>query len=100
MATYTELYKLFNDSELRNRVVAATVIAAYALLASSPTLNDRVWFSAVMANPKGEGLKAFTAVLAANAGLSVTAIQGASDSVILSEVESIRSALVAALAGV
>ena len=99
MAEYKDLYGLFNNSELRNRVVAATTIAAYGLLAATPTVNDRAWFSAVMANPKGEGSKAFIAVLAANSGLSTEAVTGASDATILSAVEAIRPTLIAALAG-
>lgn len=100
MATYIELYDLLNNSELKNRVLAATVVAAYSLLAGTPDAKDRAWFAAVMANPKGEGMKAFRAVLAANAGLSVASVKEASDSAILSEVETIRPALISALAGV
>ncbi len=100
MANYIELYELQNNSELRNRVIAATVVAAYALLGGTPNKDDRAWFSVVVANPKGEGIKAFHAVLAANAGLSVTDIKNASDSAILNEVVSIRPVLVQALAGV
>jgi hypothetical protein len=100
MADYEDLYQLFNDSALRNRVIVATVVSAHALLAGNPTLNDRAWFAAVMANPRNEGSKAFMAVLAANAGLAIASITGAGDSDILSKVESIRPALVSALAGV
>ena len=40
MATYTELRVLFGNDELRNRVVSATLIAAYGLLSGTPTADD------------------------------------------------------------
>lgn len=100
MATYTELRGAFGNDALRNRVVMATVIAAYGLLATAPDAADRAWISAVFASPETEGRKAFMGILAANAGLSIINIEEATDAAIQTQVEVIIPSLVAALAGV
>jgi hypothetical protein len=99
MATHSELRGLFSNDELRNKVVAATLIAAYGLLSGAPTADDRAWFSEVMKNPEAEGRKAFMAIIAANAGASLATITNASDATISSQVDTIVPQLVLALAG-
>ncbi len=99
MATYEELRGSFNDTALSNRVVMATVVAAYGLLQATPTAADRAWASMVFRKPEEEGKKAFMAVLAANKDASIEAIQGASDASIQSQVDGVVTGLVLALAG-
>ena len=100
MATYIELRGAFGNDDLRNKVVMATVIAAYELLGGTPTAADRTWISAVFANPETEGRKAFMGVLAANVGLALTAIETATDSAIQTQVDIVVPQLVSAMAGV
>ncbi len=100
MAAYEDLRKAFSNDELRNRVVMATIIAAYGLLATAPDAADRAWLSAVFSNPDAEGKKVFMGILAANAGLSITNISQATDAAIQTQVEVIVPQLVAAMAGV
>ncbi len=100
MATYIELRGAFGNDELRNRIVMATVIEAYGLLATTPTAADRTWISAVFANPETEGRKAFMGVLAANAGLTIANIEAASDAAIQTQVAIVVPQLVSAMAGV
>lgn len=101
MATLLEIRTiLFSEDELRNKVTSQTIISAYDLTTGSPTAADKAYFDAVMAAPISFGKKAFYAVLAANAGSSVAAIQGASDATIKTNVDAITPMLVDALAGV
>lgn len=100
MATYLELRGMFNDSDLSNKMAMAVVISAYDILQGTPTADDRTWVAAVLSNPKAAGNQAHMAVLAANKGLTTTAILSAADSVIQSQVDAIVPSLVKALAGV
>ena len=100
MATYEELRGIFNDSDTKNKVVMATVIAAYELLQTTPTADDRAWASRVFDDPEAEGRKAYMAVLAANKASTVVAIQAATDATIQTQVDGVVPSLVQALAGV
>tara|TARA_R110002096_G_scaffold34857_2_gene99322 strand:+ start:392 stop:685 length:294 start_codon:yes stop_codon:yes gene_type:complete len=97
MATYTEIRDLFNDSVLKNRVEVAVIIAANGL---ADNASNNAWVSQAYNNPKAEAGKALMAVLAANNGLSVAAIQGANDAAIQGAVDTAVATLVKALAGV
>lgn len=96
MATYAELRALFNDDAMRNRLDVAVIIAANTLLGGTPTAADQNWAAAAFNNPRTEGQKAFMAVLAENKGLSVSAIQGATDAAIQTNVDAIVPSLVVA----
>lgn len=91
MATYTELYGLHNDSSLRNRVMVACIVAAETItdeLDTVPNHANRVlWAASVFANPTAEAKRMFMAVLAANKDQSVSAVQGASDAQIQTNVD-------------
>lgn len=100
MADYTELRNLFDDNELRNRVVTATVIAAHTLAIGTPSAADSAWASAVFSRPEAIGKQALYAVLAANKDATVPNIQNATDAQIQTNVDAIVPVLVAALAGV
>lgn len=86
MATNTELYDLWNDSALRNRVTVQVIISAEAVmneLPSTPNHANRLsWAKAAFANPGAEANRMFMAVLAANRDKTVAQIKGASDEAI------------------
>lgn len=100
MATYIELRNLFDEGALRNKVIAATVIAANNLLLATPTTADRAFADAVFASPAAIGKKVYMSVLAANKDADVASVQSASDSAIQAQVDTVVPALVSALAGV
>jgi hypothetical protein len=100
MASYLEIRNLFNDADLKNKVVTATLVAASNLADGTPTTLDKTWIASVFNNPQGEGAKAHMAVLAANKGATVAQIRGASDSAIQAQVDNIVPLLVSAMAGV
>lgn len=96
MATYSELYGLFTEADLRNRVRVAVMVEAYRLLNGTPTADEAKWSAAVVGNPKSEGDKAFIALLAANADKTIAQITGVSDTAIQTQVGAIVPSLVAA----
>lgn len=96
MATYTELYNLKTEDELRNRVTVAVLIAANNLLGGTPTADEQKWAAAVFGAPDGQGRVAFQAVIAANSGLTTAQITGASDAAIQTNVDSLVPAMVVA----
>jgi len=100
MATLQELRSLFNDSDLLEKVEAATVIAANDLLSGTPTADQKAWAAAVATNPNAEAKKALMFVLASNAGVTVSQIQGAADTAIQASVDAVAQVLADALAGV
>lgn len=91
MATYQELYGLHNDSTLKNKVVAACIIAAETVMAeidTTPNHADRLlWAAAVFASPQIEASRMYWAVLAANKDAPVAAIRSASDGAIQTNVD-------------
>ena len=100
MATLQELRGLFNDSDLLEKVEAALIISANDLLSGAPTAAQTSWAAHVFTNPRTEAKKAVMAVLASNSSATTGQILGASDTAIQTNVDSVSSALVAALAGV
>jgi len=96
MATYIELRNLFDDDTLKNRMDAAIVIAAKALLDGTPTTADQKWAAAVAANPRAEGKKAYMFVIADNKDNTVSQIKSASDIVLQTAVDAVVPSLVVA----
>ncbi len=86
MATYVELYSLRNDSELRNRVTAAVIIAAETVMGedggTANHANRLTWAKNALISPRAETKRMFWALLAANKDATVTSIQGATDAAI------------------
>lgn len=99
MATYIEIRNLFDNGEIRNKVITATVIAANNLLSGTPTAADRSFADAVFTNPNSVGKKVYMSVLAANKATTLENIEGASDAAIQTHVDAVIPALVLALAG-
>lgn len=90
MASYVELYGLHNDSELKNRVTVACIVAAEVVMDEDPGTtnhaNRLVWAGLVLANPQLEAKRMFWALLAANKDTNLENIQAATDAQIQSEV--------------
>lgn len=91
MATYAELYTLRSNSDLRNKVRIAVMVAAETIRTEdSGTVNHAnrlVWAKTVFQSPDSLADQLFPAVLATNKGQSVVDIEGASDAVIQANVD-------------
>ncbi len=96
MANYLEIRDLFNDSDLKNRVEVAVIVAAQGL-ADSP--DNNAWVAEAYNNPKGEAQKALMGVLAQNRAFTVAQIQGADDATLQTAVDAAVATLVKAKAG-
>ncbi len=94
MATYTELHGLFGNTEVRNRVEVAAVIAAQGILdGGSATEGQVAWARSVLATPRAVAVELWAYVLAKNKGAATAAITGASDSSIQSNVDAAAAVL-------
>ena len=91
MATYTELFGLNNNSDLRNKVRVACIVAAETVMSELDTVpnhaNRLIWAKAVFTSPDAEAKRMFMAVLAANHDLTTAQITGASDEAIQTNVD-------------
>ena len=91
MATYTELRNLFNNSELKNRVSVACIVAAETIrgedTATTNHANRLLWAKQAFKNPNGVSSEMLMALLAANKDAEVAAIEGATDAVIQTKVD-------------
>lgn len=90
MAAYTELFDLSSDSDLRNRVAVACVVAAEVVMNETPLPNDaerKVWAANALNSPMAEAGRMLWAILGTNKDETVAAIQGASDASIQTNVE-------------
>ena len=91
MAAYTELYDLFNDSALRNKVTVACLVAAETIRnedgATENHANRLLWAKQAWQSPKSVGEQMLMATLAGNKDLTVQQITGASDAAIQTKVD-------------
>lgn len=96
MATYSELYTLGSNSDLRNKIAVAVSIKAAAFIAeSTPTADKLAWASKALNSPVAEAVKLLPYVLAANNTLTVAQITNATDAAIQSGVDAAVNKLVA-----
>lgn len=83
MATYGELYALQHDSDLRNRMAVAVVVAAETVRTENVNTtnhaNRLIWAKNALANPQAEAIRMLWGALAQNRTLTVAQITGASD---------------------
>ena len=87
MATYAEVFGLISNTELRNKVVTATIVKAHAISQlASPSQKEIDWAARAYANPIGTAESILRAVLAANVGATVAQILGAADATIQTNV--------------
>jgi len=91
MAAYTELYDLFNDSALRNKVTVACLVAAETIRnedgATENHANRLLWAKQAWQSPKSVGEQMLMATLAGNKDLTVQQITGATDAAIQTKVD-------------
>ena len=91
MATYNEIYSLHNNSELKNKVTVACIVAAEGIMAEEGTVDNHanrlIWASSVFQNPQSEATRMYWAVLAANNTTDVGTITGATDATIQTNVD-------------
>ena len=91
MATYSELFGLWNESSLKNRIMVAVIVAAEAIQNESPTTpnhaNRLVWAQQTFQNPSSIAYAMFRVVLAANKDVTVQAILDATDAAIQTAVD-------------
>lgn len=94
MATYTELFDLTSNSDLRNKVAVACTIAAKNFIAlASPTNGQLLWAKRALANPLNMADTVYKYVLAANTASTVSSIITAPDSAIQTNVDAAAAKL-------
>lgn len=99
MAAYLDLRGLFSDADLSNKIDIAIIVSANDLLSGTPTASEQKWAAHVFSAPRAESQKALMAVLAKNKALTKAQIQGATDSAIQTQVDSVVDSLVIAFTG-
>ena len=91
MAAYQDLYNLFSNSSLRNKLSVAVVIAAETIrnedAGTTNHANRLVWAKSAFNNPESIATSMLKALLAANASLTVQQISDASDEALQSKVD-------------
>lgn len=89
MAELLELRQLFSNDDLKNKVVAATIIKAYDLINTSVDASEKALAKEVLTNPDEWGRIVMMTVLAANESLTTTQISGASKTAIQNNVNAV-----------
>lgn len=93
MATYEELFAIFGNSELRNKVAVAASIVADDVInedPGTPNHTNRLLFAKlVLQNPLSRAEALTIAVVAANDTLTTAQILGAADSAIKTNVAAV-----------
>ena len=93
MATLTELYNLWNESALLNKIVQACKVAAYEILAEPDSTtnhaNREKWAIAVMGNPSHWGTIMMRVLISKHHALTPAQITGATDASLLDAVREV-----------
>ena len=90
MATYAELFDLFNgESGLKNKISVACTIKAADIVANigAASVTEKAWAVSVFENPQGMAEKVMKFLVADNNALTIEQITGASDSAIQTKVD-------------
>jgi len=95
MATYTELFSIRNDPDLKEKVTVSTWIKAQELLDATPTAAEVTWASETLENPSERADQIMNYVLAANKAKTLAQIQAATDTAIQTNVDAAVDALIA-----
>lgn len=86
MATYTELFALRANDDLRNKIAVACIVAAETIRGEAVNTvnhaNRLIWAKAVFADPINEASRMLWAILAQNKVLTVAQITSAADTAI------------------
>lgn len=99
MATYNELAGIIEDGALQIKVGIALMIAAHTVLSTTPDANDRAYAKRVFESPHREAVAALRYLIAADNGLTVAQITGATDAAIQTRVDEAFPILADAAAG-
>jgi len=99
MATYDELIGVLDDGPLQRKVGVALMISAHTVLSGTPDANDRVYAARVFEAPHTTARAAMRYLIAADNGLTVAQITGASDAAIQTRVDEAFPILADAAAG-
>lgn len=97
MATYLELHGIKAEDDFKNleyKVQVAVVKKAQTLLDGTPNATSGAWASNALKNPRGVAEQIMNYVIAANDSATTTAILGASDSAIQTNVDTAVDALI------
>jgi hypothetical protein len=95
MATYSELYGLRTNTDLRNKIAVACVVKATAYLdEATPTADEVAWANTTISNPLTMADKIMSYVLAANKSATTSQITSATDAAIQTNVDAAVTALV------
>jgi hypothetical protein len=109
MATYLELRDVFENTELLKKVMVAVAIAAETVSSGADTTDppwdqtagahdNRIrWAANAITDTKGEAARIMKMVIAANKDLTVSQINGASDTAIQANVDAAVDTVAAAL---
>ena len=96
MATYDDLFSLYYNSGLRNRVIVAIAKKAQTLLAAPvPTSAQLNWAKNALENTDSVATALYKYVLAANSAFPVVQITGASDAAIQSNIDTAADKFIA-----
>lgn len=88
MATYAELFELRVNSELKNKITVAIIVAAESIRSeTTPTAPRLAWAKGAFENPAAEADRMMMAILAANKDATPAAITGAADAAIQTQVD-------------
>ena len=91
MATYLELFSAASDSDLQDKMVAATVIAAIDInneLTATPNHANRlIWAKQALSNPRAKAQEMLQAVIAINKSATLAQILTAADTAIQTNVD-------------
>ena len=83
MATYADIFNLYNNSDLRNRVSVACLVAATAIISEAGSItnhaNRMIWAKLCFSSPESVATPMLMAVLAANNSATVAQITGVTD---------------------
>jgi hypothetical protein len=90
MASYSELFGIASNADLRNKIAAAIAHKADQIRSEADTVpnnaNRRLWAKEAFANPEAMAARMIWAILAANQAQTVNNILGATDAAILTAV--------------
>ena len=96
MATYSELFGLRTNTDLRNKIAVACTKKAQALVdQASPSADELAWANTVFSAPLAMADKIMAYVLAANSSATTSQIANATDAAIQTNVDAAAAKLIA-----
>ena len=100
MATYLELFGLYDNDTLLQRIEVGLIVRAQAYLdGASPTAQQRSWAYQVFQSPRNEATRMLKYLLAKNAALTTAAITGVTDTALQTQIDAVAAQFVSAATG-